>query len=407
MKNKASEKSHYRWIMLASYFLITVMVEIHWLSFASISEVAQQNFHATPLQIDFLSMLYMIVFIVLSIPASYIIDTYGLKRGLLIGAWFTGIFGLVKATGGNNFTLLIVGQTGLAIGQPFILNSLTKLGALWFPPNERATVAGIGTLAQYVGIVIALALTPFLINENPDQGFHLSRMLWIYGLLTAVSAFLVVILVKDEPEPSKGNKALRISPKRSLKFILNIRDMQFLLILFFIGLGIFNAVSTCIDQICDSLNMEQTGIVGGAMLIGGIAGAIILPILSDKMEKRKPFIVLCIFLMLPGLAGLTYFDTFWPMLFSSFFFGFFIMSAGPIAFQYGAEMSYPATESMVQGLLLLIGQISGILFVYGLNIIGVSTIMLIFMILNGVIILLSFGLRESFKKDHSAESSPS
>ena len=95
----------------------------------------------------------------------------------------------------------------------------------------------------------------------------------------------------------------------------------------FIGLGIFNAVSTCIDQICDNLNMEQTGIVGGVMLIGGIAGALILPMLSDKYKKRKPFIILCMILMLPGLAGLTFFDTFWPMLVSSFIFGFFIMIA--------------------------------------------------------------------------------
>lgn len=406
MKNKVTKQNHYRWVMLASYFLITVMIEVHWLSFASISEVARQHYNISTLQLDFLSMLYMIVFIVLSIPASYIIDTYGLKKGLLIGAWFTGIFGLVKAFGGNNFALLIIGQTGLAIAQPFILNSLTKLGALWFPPNERATVAGIGTLAQYVGIVIALALTPFLVNENPAEGFNISRMLWIYGLLTALSAILIIILVKDEPEPIKENKELRISPMRSLKFVFSIKDMQYLLILFFIGLGIFNAVSTCIDQICNSLNMEQTGFIGGIMLIGGIAGAIILPILSDKMEKRKPFIIISMFLMLPGLAGLTYFDTFWPMLISSFFFGFFIMSAGPIAFQYGAETCYPATESMVQGLLLLAGQISGILFVYGLNITGVSMAMLIFLGLNVVNIFLSFGLKESYGKNQALGSTP-
>ncbi|MCF8358521.1 MAG: MFS transporter [Prolixibacteraceae bacterium] len=406
MKATNFKLTRYRWVMLTFYFLITVMVEIHWLSFASISEVAQQHYNVNALQIDLLSLLYMIVFIALSIPASYFIDSYGLKKGLILGAWLTGIFSIVKAFGGTNFTLLIIGQTGLAIAQPFILNSLTKLGALWFPPNERATVAGIGTLAQYLGIVIALAITPFMVNENAAAGFNISKMLWIYGLLTAVSAFFVILFIKDEPEPEKASKTMRISPTNSLKYIFKIREMKLLLVLFFIGLGIFNAVSTCIDQICDNLNMEQTGIVGGAMLIGGIAGALILPILSDKYKKRKPFIVLCMILMLPGLAGLTFFDAFQPMLVSSFIFGFFIMSAGPIAFQYGAEICYPATESMVQGMLLLIGQISGILFVFGLNITGAAIAMIVFLALNSINFFLSLGLKESYGKNQYSASVP-
>ena len=42
--------------------------------------------------------------------------------------------------------------------------------------------------------------------------------------------------------------------------------------------------------------------------------------------------------------------------------GFFVMSAGPIGFQYAAEIGRPAPESTSQGLLLLAGQASGIAF---------------------------------------------
>ena len=44
------------------------------------------------------------------------------------------------------------------------------------------------------------------------------------------------------------------------------------------------------------------------------------------------------------------------------------MSAGPIGFQYAAEVSAPAPESTSQGLLLGIGQISGIIMVTGMSI---------------------------------------
>ena len=39
------------------------------------------------------------------------------------------------------------------------------------------------------------------------------------------------------------------------------------------------------------------------------------------------------------------------------------MSAGPIAFQYTAEITVPTPESTSQGILLLVGQISGIIMV--------------------------------------------
>ncbi len=47
--------------------------------------------------------------------------------------------------------------------------------------------------------------------------------------------------------------------------------------------------------------------------------------------------------------------------------GFCLLSAGPIGFQYGAEVAYPAPEGMSNGLLLLMGQISGIAFIFAMD----------------------------------------
>jgi MFS family permease len=390
----------YRWVVLSLYILITIIIEIQWLTFASISEVAQEFYQTTALRIDFLSMIYMLVFIIMSIPASYIIDTWGLKKGLMIGALFTGIFGALKAWGADNLLIVTLAQTGLAMAQPFILNAVTKIGALWFPVNERATVAGLGSLAQYIGIIIALAVTPLLIPQLQDGSYQLAKMLWIYGVISIVGAVLVLLFMRDQPPtpPTLEKFAERISPLAGIKDIFRNHDMQLLLLLFFIGLGIFNAVSTCIDQICQNLTMDETGIVGGVMLLGGIFGALILPALSDKMRKRKPFMVLCMIFMLPGLIGLTILKDFIPMMISAFIFGFFIMSAGPIGFQYGAEKSYPAPESTSQGIILLVGQISGIIFVFGLNKIGVFIAMLSFIILTVFNVFVSTRLKESISK---------
>lgn len=110
---------------------------------------------------------------------------------------------------------------------------------------------------------------------------------------------------------------------------------------------------------------------GGIMLICGVIGALILPILSDKVRKRKIFLVICMIGMIPGIAGL-HLSTAYPLaMISSFFLVFFVMSAGPIGFQYAAEVSFPTPESTSQGMILLVGQISGLIFVAGMGTPGV------------------------------------
>jgi hypothetical protein len=47
--------------------------------------------------------------------------------------------------------------------------------------------------------------------------------------------------------------------------------------------------------------------------------------------------------------------------------GFFLLAAGPIGFQYGAEVTYPAPEGTTNGLLLMVGQVSGILFILAMD----------------------------------------
>ena len=103
------------------------------------------------------------------------------------------------------------------------------------------------------------------------------------------------------------------------------------------------------------------------MIMGGILGALILPMLSDKFQKRKLFIMIALVGCIVGLIGVTFAENYQLLLFSGLVLGFFLLSAGPIGFQYGAEITYPASEGTSNGLLILAGQISGIAFIFGMD----------------------------------------
>jgi MFS family permease len=159
----------------------------------------------------------------------------------------------------------------------------------------------------------------------------------------------------------------------------------------------FNAITTCIDQICKlkGLNFEQTGLVGGMMLISGVLGAGILPVISDKLRRRKALFVLTALCSIPGLIGLTIAGQYWAVLVSSFAFGFFFLGGSPIIFQYSAEINAPAPESTSQGLLMLAGQIGGILFVVGMNGLGMVPAMYVYIFFSFVNLTLFLFMKES------------
>jgi MFS family permease len=366
MKEKAIKVYSYRWVVLGVFFLINVIVQANWITFAPITGDAAKFYGVSELSIALLSMIFMIVYLVMSIPASYIVDTYGIRIGVGIGAALTGIFGLLRGIGGGSYSMVFAAQFGLAVAQPFTLNAVTAVAARWFPLQERATAAGISVLAQLVGIGLAMALTPILyINLG------MARTLMGYGVVAAVSAVLVLVFLRERPPtlPGPAGSDVRHTVFEGLKHIFRQRDMIILIIIFFIGLGMFNAVTTWIEQILAprGFTIEQAGYAGAVILVGCIIGAVVFSILSDVSRKRKVFIIIAVLLTIPGLIGLTYATSFLLLMVSSFAFGFFFMAGGPVGYQYSAELTHPAPEATSQGLLVLAGQISGIIFIFGMD----------------------------------------
>lgn len=356
----------YRWVVLLAFMGIIALNQLLWITFAAITTDAMGFYSVSDLSIGLLSLIFMVVYIFVSFPASWVIDTYGIRIGVGIGAALTGIFGLVRGLMASDYTWVLAAQIGIAIGQPFILNAITTIAARWFPVGERATASGIGSLAIYLGILTGVALTPYLTLRSGIPG-----MLTTYGIASVIAMLIFFFFARERPPspPCPPEQEARSLALEGLNKMIRQRDFIFLMVIFFVGLGAFNAVTTWIEQIISPRNFSttQAGNVGGMMIFGGILGAVIIPLLSDKYRKRVPFLLLAVLGAAVGLAGVTYVTSYTSLLMFSFIFGFFLLSAGPVGFQYGAEITYPAPEGTSNGLLLLMGQISGIAFILGMD----------------------------------------
>jgi MFS family permease len=150
-----------------------------------------------------------------------------------------------------------------------------------------------------------------------------------------------------------------------LKNALKNRMFWFYLIVFFIGMGIFNGVITLVDMIMSPRGFSSAvnGTVIALMLVGGLIGALVIPPFSDKYHKRKVFILFGVLAAIPGMIGVTFATSEWLLYVSSFAMGFFLTSINPVGMQYVAEITWPTPEGTSNGLIQLFGQAS-VVFVY-------------------------------------------
>ena len=352
----------YRWVVLAVFMFINLIIQTLWISFAPITKEAALFYGVTDLKIGFLAMSFMIAYIPLSIPVSWVIDTFGFHIAVGIGAAIMGIFGVIRGFSGHSYTLVFWSTLGIAISQPFLLNAWTKVPAKWFPAGERATTVGLITLASLIGIAMGMVLSPILIGLSSIPNIQL-----IYGGVAAFSALLFIFIARENPptppcEEGMDERALMLD---GLKHAIKVKSFQLYLLIYFIGMGIFNGITTWVENIIHTRGFgpSEAGTLGAVLLIGGILGAVIIPSFSDRHQKRKLYLLIGVVLSIPGLLGLTFASSFWLLIISSFFLGFFLVSVSPIGMQYAAEIANPTPEGTSNGLIQLFGQAS-VIFVF-------------------------------------------
>ncbi|MDA8411321.1 MAG: MFS transporter [Treponema sp.] len=352
----------YRWAVLAVFMFVNLTIQILWISFAPITGPAAAFYGVSELQIGLLSMVFMLAFIPLSIPVSWIIDRFGFRVAVDIGVVLMGAFGLLRGLAGSSYPLVLLATIGIAVSQPFLLNAWSTVPAKWFPARERATALGLVTLSNLVGTALGMILTPMMI-----EGMSIPTVQLAFGAVSAVSAAAFLFLAREKPPtppcaPGMEGRALMLE---GLRHALSNGSFWLFLAISFIAMGIFNGLNTWIEAIVRPRGFSPTfaGSLGALMLGGGLVGAIVLPALSDRGGRRRGFLLFALLGAIPGLLGLAFAGSGPLLAASAFALGFFIVSIMPIGLQYAAEITYPTPEGTSNGLIQLFGQ-GAVVFVY-------------------------------------------
>ena len=371
MSTQKIEIYSYRWIVLLLYFFANVVSNMLWTNFAPVTTHAMKFYNVDEFSIIFISLMFLIVYVPVTFLAAWIIDKYDFKIGAGIGVLLNGIFGFLRCIAGNNYFLALSFSVGIAVAQPFLLNTITKLSANWFPETERTTATGISVIATAIGVALAMILTPILVLN-----FDFRFMLLIYGLLALVSSLLFLIFAKNKPPipPSANIVADKVFVFQGFKLLFSNRNFLILVVIFFLAMGIFNMITTYIELIVipRGYNSIFAGILGMLIIIGGIVGTILISVLSDKLNQRKNIMIISLIIATFSLLIFSFSFNSLLLMISSFFFGFGLMGATPIALEYSVDATKPVPEASSNGILMMTGSIGGIVLIISLENVKIS-----------------------------------
>jgi len=343
-----------------AYMWGAAVSQLLWLNFAPITPLVEQLFHVGELEVGLLSLVFPLLYIPISIPAGIVTDSKGYRVSVGIGVLFMAGFSALRILS-PDFTMLLIFQAGVAIGQPFVMNSISKLAGTWFPRNERVLATGLGSMALFLGMMISLSLTPFL---TLSIGF--ASMLMSYAAIAVIGALFFLVAARSKPTvPVEPEEVSESFSARAFRRVIRSRDLALLSAAFFIGVGLFTALATWLEKVLEpfGISITDAGIIGGVFIMGGIVGSIVIPAFSDKTGRRKPFLIGD---LLISTAALTIFVTGGSFLFLSagaFVLGFFLMSALPIGLQVSAELVGSSMAGTAASVLWLFSQIGSVVFI--------------------------------------------
>ena len=363
MIKNSDRNSNYRWIVLTVFIIVALTSQLLWLTFAPISSEMEKIYNVTAFDISLLSLVWPLIFVITAIPVGIYIDKKGFKKSVVLGSLFLAVFSILRifsAYPEPNFFILLISQTGAAISQPFIFGSITKISASWFPKNEQGLATGLGTIGLFLGMMIALAITPMIYLS-----YGTVNLLIIYAYISCAATFFFIVLAKEGGKISlkEANASFSLNDIWSLSKLRSFLILEFG---FFVVVGGFTALMTWLEQILNSLHnigIDQAGIIGGLMIIGGIIGSIIIPAISDRIKKVKIFVIINLGIGTFLLFLIGFFSDFLFLSLIFFIMGFFLMSALPLVLELSSKIAGPGIEGQASSLLWFFSQVGSVILI--------------------------------------------
>ncbi|XP_014690371.1 choline/ethanolamine transporter FLVCR1 isoform X1 [Equus asinus] len=371
-----------RFVVLLIFSLYSLVNAFQWIQYSIISNVFEGFYGVSSLHVDWLSMVYMLAYVPLIFPATWLLDTRGLRLTALLGSGLNCLGAWVKCGSVQQhlFWVTMLGQCLCSVAQVFILGLPSRIASVWFGPKEVSTACATAVLGNQLGTAVGFLLPPVLVpntqNNTDLLACNISTMFYGTSAVATLLFILAIIAFKEKPQypPSQAQAAIQDSSPEEYSYEKSIRNLfkniPFVLLLITYGImtGAFYSVSTLLNQMILTYYKGEevnAGRIGLTLVVAGMVGSILCGLWLDYTKTYKQTTLIVYILSFVGMVIFTFtLDLGYIIIvfITGGVLGFFMTGYLPLGFEFAVEITYPESEGTSSGLLNAAAQIFGILF---------------------------------------------
>jgi fucose permease len=328
--------------LLPAFFAFIVMGFVDIIGVAT--GYVKQDFELTNFIAQFLPMMVLLWFFVLSVPAGILQDKYGKRNMLMIGMVIQAV-GLGLPFVHYSFAMMFASFILLGIGNTIIQVSANPLLQDVSPADKLASFL---STSQFVKAIISFSgplIAAFMASFFGDWRLVFA----IYGLTSLLGALWLLLtpIVESKPDRKPATFA-------SCFGLLKNRFVAFMALSIFLIVGVEVATNTNISNILISkygITMEKAAWGISAFFAGETVSRLIGAIILNWIKPRV-FLLLTALISLAGVAGVFVSPVFSVALASIFIIGFGAGNMFPIIFSLSLE-KMPDRANEISGLLIM------------------------------------------------------
>ncbi|MEX2632064.1 MAG: MFS transporter [Tistlia sp.] len=295
-----------------------------------------------------LSAFYFYAYAGLQIPVGLLVDRYGPRRMLALGAGLCGLGSLVFGLS-EQVELAYLGRLLIGAGAGFSFVGTLKLATLWFAPQRFAQLAGMTMMLGMLGGILGQAPLAALVEAFGWRGTML-----VAGGAGGLLALAIWLVVRDSglAGPAEGAPPPRAGAGELWSGIVRVLGNRQLWVMTLIAAAMSAPMLTVaglwgvpwLMHVHGYARSEAAG-TNSLLLIGWAVGSPLAGILSDRLGRRRLPLLLGALLGLVCLVALLYLPGLPGALLSALFF-LAGVGMGCMAITYAmARESVPASDA--------------------------------------------------------------
>ena len=293
------ETTRSRWVILSAIFYVFV-------AYAFAFQVVPPAINAIMMEFDIISyaqagLLMTIVVIpgiLLALPTGILVDRYGIRLIGLTSTILTALGCIITAVA-SSFNAVLLGRFILGMGGALMFIATVTIVPQWFPPQELGKAMGIYGINMPLATVMAFPSSSVLIlSYNWRYPFYVSAVL-------AVMAIGVFALFVREG-PLKAEKRKRSPGTLQALKNLELWKIGLVWLLFQVAVLSFATWTPKLMEDFRGMNPVLASSLATALMFAAIPFVPLYGLISDKIQKRKPFMVVGSALMFITLTLIAY-----------------------------------------------------------------------------------------------------